>query len=199
MQTMTLESLDASSRAEIRTRLKVAKKGRQAVVLDGTAAAWDHIPANGEAERAGEEFHLLLLAVLGHPAPVVAVLRGQVSGFGTALAAAADIRLGEGKVSISTGGVTAALATGSYRMLSNLLGRARADQLVYAHTPLSAEHAVAWSLLNSTTDGAPATAEFDTDESRLLKRAATAGLLSTVSEQLEYDAWLAVAASGNTL
>lgn len=196
MQTIVTESLDAEARNELRASLRFARKAGEAVIIDGYAKSWNHRLADGEADDAKAHFHDLLLSVLGHPAPVVTVLRGDVTGFGTALAAVADGRLVDGEVRISTGPISVALTTGSYRALWHLLGRARADSLVYGQRSLTTQEAEQWSLLTVPFEETIAAQQFDSEDAKLLKRAATAGLVPKWTEQLEYDAWLAKATAG---
>src|SRR5690625_2031429 len=108
MQRIALESLagtalDADARVDLDSALKSARRAGGVLVLTGSAGAWAHTRIAGDASVAQSDFHALALAVLAHPAPVVASLAGAVTGFGVALAAAADVRVATAGTTICLG------------------------------------------------------------------------------------------------
>lgn len=193
-------ALDAEARQGLRAALKDARKAGGAVVIAGGPGSWQHERQSGDARAAHREFHSLLLAVIAHPAPVVAAVAGEATGFGFALAAAADVRLvaADGAFRVTEPG--SALETGAYRLLVRLLGRARADHLVYTGFPMTAEGASALSFasaeLGSIADAERLADSLSAPGATAVKRAAIAGLVSELTEQLQYDAWLALTAAG---
>lgn len=203
MKLITLESLDRDARRELRGALKEARGDAQVLVIAGEAGAWDHSREAGDARDAQREFHSIALSVLAHPAPVIAALAGSVSGFGLALAAAADARLAADgtKLRVSEPGV--ALESGAYRLLVNLLGRARADELVYSGRELTVEEASRIGLVSgplmSMADAEQLAETLSTPGAAAFKRAATSALVPQLTEQMEYDAWLALTAAGESL
>lgn len=202
MQLITLESLDPGGRERLRVALKEARRDAQVLVIVGEAGTWEHARAAGDARVAQREFHSIALAVLAHPAPVVAAVAGAVTGFGLALAAAADARLAAEGTTFRVSDPGVALESGAYRLLVDLLGRAHADALVYSGRPRSVEEASRVGLvtgpLASRADAEQLAEALSTPAAAAFKRAATSALIPRLTEQLEYDAWLALTAAGET-
>ena len=195
MHRITLESLDTEARAALRSELKAARRTGEALVITG---AWDHRGEAADARVADAEYHSLALALLAHPAPVIAVLAGAVTDFGLALAAAADVRVAEAGTTLQITRPGAALETGAYRLLERLLGPAQTHDLVYTGRAWAASDAAASGFLSGATAAdADALAErLSAPAGVAVKRAALAGGHAPLVEQLQYDAWLALSAAG---
>lgn len=207
MQVIDLDSLqggalDAEVRVALRGELKDARRAARPVVIVGSPGSWNHGRAADDARSAQRELHSLVLAVIGHPAPVVALVSGETTGFGLALAAAADVRLATADAVLRVAADAAVLETGAYRLLCLLLGRAQANDLVYIGRSLTAREAATIGLVSAadatTADAAAMADSLSTPGAAAVKRASTAALVSQLAEQLEYDAWLAMAAAGET-
>lgn len=202
MQHITVTALDAEGRTEIRSALRDARRGGTAVLLSGAAGSWAHKRQSGDAALAPTDFHPLLLAVIAHPAPVIVALQGAVMGFGLALAAAADVRLVSEGTSFRVGGPGVALETGSYRALVGLIGRGQADALVYSDRELDAaeavQHGIVTAMLTDAADAEERATELSTAAAAAFKRAASARIAPQLTEALEYDAWLALIAAGES-
>lgn len=200
LESLRGRALDAEARRGLRAALKDARKAGGALVIAGAPGSWQHERQPGDARAAHRELHSLVLAVIAHPAPVVAALAGEVTGFGLALAAAADVRLADDGTTFRVSEPGSALETGAYRLLVRLLGRARADHLVYSGSALTVADASALSFvsaaLGSLADAERWAEDLSTPGAAAVKRAATAGLASELAEQLQYDAWLALVAAG---
>ncbi|GAA1422506.1 enoyl-CoA hydratase/isomerase family protein [Agrococcus citreus] len=192
-------ALDADARRGLRAALKDAGRAGGALVIAGGPGSWQHERQPGDARAAHRDFHSLLLAVVAHPAPVVAAVAGEATGFGLALAAAADVRLVAADAAFRVTEPGSALETGAYRLLVRLLGRARADHLVYTGVPMTGEEASALSFASAELGSADAERLADTlvtPGAAAVKRAAIAGLVPALTEELQYDAWLALSAAG---
>lgn len=204
MQRITLESLGmpalgADVRAALRGELKRAQRAGDVLIISGNEGAWNHSRIDGDARNAAE-LHALALAVIAHPAPVIAVLAGEVTDFGFALAAAADVRIAAAGTTAQISQPGAALETGAHRLLTRLLGTARSDDLVYTGRRWSSDEALAAGFL-SRASAAPDDVEalahaLAAPAGAAVKRAAIAGVASQLTEQLAYDAWLALTATG---
>lgn len=208
METIDLDDIpdDApfgpATRIAMGTCLKNAKRNGTAVLVTGSAGSWSHEVEDGAVRLAREQFHSLLLSIVGHPAPVVADAAGHVSGMGFAVFAAADMRFAASASTFQIGedtGVTA-LTTGAFRLLTERLGRSRAEELAYTGRTLGSHEALNMGLLtrrDAFADGIEAPREIVSGpEASALKRAATSALLPELREQLDYDAWLALVAAG---
>lgn len=196
--------LDSSVRKGLRHAFMEARKQDAPVLLTGSAGTWNHACVPGDARSASREFHSLVTSFVSHPAPVVAALAGKVSGFGLALAAAADVRIAQSGSTFQVGddrGATA-LTTGSLRMLTALLGRAHAETFVYSARTITLEDALAIGLIlhtdNSQVDAEVVIGDFSGLDASSIKRAATLGFSAELTEQLAFDAWLALTAAEET-
>jgi 2-(1,2-epoxy-1,2-dihydrophenyl)acetyl-CoA isomerase len=196
--------LDADVRAGVRAALKEARKSDTAVLLTGSAGTWNHACAPGDARSANRDFHSLVVSLVSHPVPVIAAVAGKVSGLGLALAAAADVRIAQSGSTFQVGDDRDAtgLTTGSFRMLTALLGRAHAEALVYSARTITADEAVAIGLVSqadaSQADGEMLLGELSGSAASSLKRAATSASVAELTERLAFDAWLALTAAEET-
>lgn len=193
-------TLDAEARRGLRAALKDARKAGGALVIAGEPGSWQHEREPADARAAHRDLHALVLAVIAHPAPVVAAVAGEVTGFGLALAAAADVRLAAAGTTFAVSDPASALETGAYRLLVRLMGSARADHLVYTGSPMSVEDASALRFVSaeasSLEDAGRLADRLSTPGAAAVKRAATAALVSDLTGQFQYDAWLALVAAG---
>lgn len=88
-------------------------------------------------------------AQLGCGKPMVCALRGHAIGAGAELALGADIRVGATDLKFSLPEVAYGLVadTGSSTLLTNLVGPARAKWILLSATPVTAEQALQWGLV----------------------------------------------------
>lgn len=130
----------------------------KAVILDaeGTnfsfgASVEEHMPDNCAHMLAG--FHRLLKTMLACPVPIVAAVQGQCLGGGLELALAAnfifaakDAKLGQPEIKL---GVFAPAAS---CLLSERIGRARAEELLFSGSSVNAFEALDLGIVNRVTD-----------------------------------------------
>lgn len=196
--------LDSSVREALGEAFREARKQDAPVLLTGSAGTWNHACVPGDARSAHQEFHSLVTSLVSHPAPVVAALDGKVSGFGLALAAAADVRIAQSGSTFQVGDDrgTTALTTGSFRALTALLGRAHAQALVYSARTITLDEAMAIGLIlqvnTSQADAELLFGDLYGSAASSLKRAATSVSVAELTERLAFDAWLALTAAGET-
>lgn len=183
MHTIDITSLDRDARGKLAAELKGAAKAREAVVIRGPVGAWSHEP---DASDSAADYHALALAVVGHPAPVALSVAGAVTGFGTALVAAADVVIASEDATFSTGDGGAALLTGAYRLLESSVSPAFAASLAYTERTLSRADALAVGLVVDAPSDV-----IDTPAAAAVKRAAIADVVAGLTQSLAYDGMLA--------
>ncbi len=181
-----------------------------AVLLRVHGDAWHHAPELSGVEptaldrdRIDAEYQSLVKGLFGLVCPVVVSLDGQVSGFGLALALAADVRLATPRTTVSVGGnaKTAALLGGVAWLVTRAAGAGAFAQLAWTGAALSADEAACHGLLSHTADpdAAAVLAEHlaaDAAGSSALKRALTSRQRAELGVVLDYEAWLADVAAG---
>lgn len=175
-----------------------------AVLLRVAGDAWHHAPEAGAApldrDRVAAGYQALVKDLFGLACPVVVALDGRVSGFGLALALAADVRLATGRTTLSVGGPAAALLGGTGWLFGRAAGTGMFTQLAWTGRTLSAEDAAARGLLTlGDATAARALTErlaADATGSSALKRALTTRRRGELETVLDYEAWLAGVAAG---
>ena len=108
------------------------------------ADAWHHAPevasARLDRDRVDAGYQLLVKDLFGLVCPVVVALDGRVSGFGLALALAADVRVATGRTTLAVGDLdAAALLGGTGWLLGRASGTETFAQLAWTGETLSAE------------------------------------------------------------
>jgi 2-(1,2-epoxy-1,2-dihydrophenyl)acetyl-CoA isomerase len=151
-------------------------------------------------------YNRLILRVRRLEKPVVGAINGAAAGAGLGLALATDIRLAARSARFVFGftgiGLTSDSATSL--MLPLLIGLARASEVAFLNTPISADEALRWGLVNSVVDDAGLAAQAAELAARLAagptralgltKRAFNHALLPHLEDVLDYEAHLQEAA-----
>jgi 2-(1,2-epoxy-1,2-dihydrophenyl)acetyl-CoA isomerase len=177
-----------------------------AVLLQVRGDAWHQAPALHNAamdrDHVDTEYQTLVKALFGLTCPVVISLNGHVSGFGLALAFAADVRLATPRTTVSVGDVkAAALLGGASWLVARVAGAGTFAQLAWTGATMSADEADRHGLLTCTTDPDAAQAlverlAADPTGSSALKRALTSRQRAELEVVLDYESWLADIAAG---
>lgn len=140
----------------------------RAVILTGSGRAFS---AGGDMKAVGaalaqggglrqlvfdalERLHGAVLAVRRLPKPVIAAINGVVGGVGIALAAACDLRVAARSATFKAAYTEIGLAPdgGWSWLVPRLVGVARATEMLFLDTPVAAERALAWGLVNEVCD-----------------------------------------------
>ncbi|WIX77322.1 enoyl-CoA hydratase/isomerase family protein [Amycolatopsis carbonis] len=176
-----------------------------AVLLRVYGDAWHHAPdvasARLDRDRVDAGYQSLVKDLFGLAYPVVVALDGQVSGFGLALALAADVRLATARTTLSVGDLkAAALLGGTGWLVGRTCGTGTFAQLAWTGETLSADEAARRGLLGpGDAEAARALAQrlaADPAGSSALKRALSTRQRSELETVLDYEAWLADVAAG---
>ncbi|MEV0069157.1 MULTISPECIES: enoyl-CoA hydratase-related protein [unclassified Amycolatopsis] len=195
---------------EVRTALAHEIRGWRratpgAVLLRVHADAWHHAPevasARLDRDRVDAGYQSLVKDLFGLACPVVVALDGRVSGFGLALALAADVRVATGRTTLAVGDLNAAaLLGGTGWLLGRASGTGTFAQLAWTGETLSAEEGFRRGLVSpGDAEAARALAQrlaADPAGSSALKRALTTRQRGELETVLDYEAWLAEVAAG---
>lgn len=179
-----------------------------AVLIEVRGDGWHHAPevdAAGRLDRSAVDagYQSLASALFELSCPVVVSLEGRVSGFGLALAMAADVRVGTTGTTLAAGDgrPLAALLGGAGWLTARVAGTGTFAQLAWTSTAFPADEALRRGLLTAVTDE-PGAARALTERiaaepagSSALKRALAARQRAEFSAVLGYEAWLADVAS----
>ena len=151
-------------------------------------------------------YNRLILRVRRLEKPVVGAINGAAAGAGLGLALATDIRLAARSARFVFGFTGIGLTTDSATslMLPLLIGLARASEVAFLNTPISADEALQWGLVNGVVDDAGLAAQAAELAARLAagptraigltKRAFNHALLPQLEDVLDYEAHLQEAA-----
>lgn len=132
--------------------------------------------------------------------PILAAIQGAAAGAALGLALACDIRIGspDARFVIGFSGIGLAPDSAVSLMLPAIIGLGRASQAAFYNEPISAEHALAWGLLNAVVpaDALPQSAwewalrlaQGPTNAMGLTKRAFNKALLANLEDVLDYEA-----------
>jgi enoyl-CoA hydratase/carnithine racemase len=210
--------LAQEAREDLRSRLRsAAREAPRCLLIDVEAAAWHQGPEFPPSANDGsavtqaavaEGFQALIDQLFAFPAPVVLTLDGPVSGFGLALALAADLRFATPRATFSLGtpASAAALLGGTSWLLTHAVGAATFAHLAWTGSALDADTAAARGLLSSVSPDAGAEAEALAESLAALpaattsavKRALTSRRRPDLAATLDYESWLVtVAARGD--
>lgn len=114
--------------------------------LDGYRSG--HVPVLGETLR--QEYNPLILSMRRLPKPIVGAINGVAAGAGCSLALACDLRIAAANASFLQAFVRIGLVpdSGSSFFLPQLIGPARAAEMMFLAEPVPAERAEAIGLVN---------------------------------------------------
>ncbi len=160
-----MNSLDvATKEALLKTVQSVAEDpAARCVVLTGTGRAFcvgqdlkEHIEIlNSESSEAlfrtvDEHYNPIVTALASMPKPVLAAVNGVAAGAGASLAFACDLRILADSAGFNLAFANVALScdTGASYHLQRLVGRAKAIELLYFPTTISAEDSLVLGLAN---------------------------------------------------
>ena len=117
------------------------------------ALAYPQGPAAAFLKLAGQ-VHMAITGIRHLPKPVIAAINGVAAGGGFSLALACDFRIMSRSATLRQGYTSAGLcldAGGSF-MLPRLVGFARAMEIAALDEPISAEQALAWSMITRVAE-----------------------------------------------
>jgi 2-(1,2-epoxy-1,2-dihydrophenyl)acetyl-CoA isomerase len=166
---LALNALRIEMLAEMNAALDVIRQDRRirALLLTAAGRAFcsgaDLVNGTGAAHSSGEfdagrilEIQLNPLTVRLHtlPVPIVAAVQGAVVGAGCSIALAADIVVSARSAYFMLAFIKAGLIpdSGATWLLPRLLGRARANAMMFLAEKVSAETALQWGLIHQVTD-----------------------------------------------
>jgi 2-(1,2-epoxy-1,2-dihydrophenyl)acetyl-CoA isomerase len=167
--TITLNRPDAMNSLDVATKEALLKTVQsvaddpeaRCVVLTGTGRAFcvgqdlkEHIEIlNSESSEAlfrtvDEHYNPIVTALASMPKPVIAAVNGVAAGAGASLAFACDLRILADSAGFNLAFANVALScdTGASYHLQRLVGRAKAMELLYFPTTISAEDSLALGL-----------------------------------------------------
>lgn len=197
------QRLGPAARSELGSAVRGWRRARPgAVLLQVQGDAWHHAPElSGTVltrDGVNDSYHSLVKNLFGLACPVVLSLDGQVSGFGLALAMAADVRFATGRTMLSVGRPLAALLGGISWLSTHAAGGAALSQLAWTGTTLTADEAIRRGMV-VPAGNARALAEAlsaDATASSAFKRALNSPAQPQLASALQYQSWLADVASG---
>jgi 2-(1,2-epoxy-1,2-dihydrophenyl)acetyl-CoA isomerase len=148
----------------------------------------------------------MILRVRRMEKPIVAAINGAAAGAGLGLALACDVRLAARSARFVFGftGIGLTCDSATSLMLPLLIGLGRASEVAFRNTPLSAEQALSYGLVNHVVEDADLAgeaarwgAELAAGPTRAIgftKRAFNHALLPRLEQVLDYEAYLQEAA-----
>lgn len=196
--------LGPDARKHLGAGLASAVKGKAAcVLLRVEGSAWDQgqtVDAQSWPQPVATEVAQLVRAMFSAGPPVVVALDGPVSGLGTALALAADVRICSPGTTFGLGtpDTAGSLLGGATWLLEHAVGRAVLQHLAWTGSTLDADRALATAVVSEVAAdpvaSARATAErlaqVPTQAATALKRALTSRHRADLDATLDYEAWL---------
>ena len=141
--------------------LIVTGSGEKAFVAGADISEFAHFSVE-EGEQLSRQGQVKLFDLVERfPKPVIAAVNGFALGGGLELAMACHIRIGSDNAKLGLPEVSLGVIPGygGTHRLPQLIGRGRANQLIFSAEMISAETAAAWGLLNKTVPQAELTEE----------------------------------------
>jgi 2-(1,2-epoxy-1,2-dihydrophenyl)acetyl-CoA isomerase len=147
-----------------------------------------------------QTFNPLVLQIRRLEKPVIAGINGTVAGAGLGLALACDLRMASDQARFVVGflGIGLGPDSGVSVLLPALVGLGRATEMAYTNTPVSAEQALEWGLVNrlapdeqlphQALDWAAELARGPVHAMGLAKRAFNKAVLGSLEQVLDYEA-----------
>lgn len=95
-------------------------------------------------------FNPIILQIRSLEKPVIAAINGPVAGAGLGIALACDLRIASSEARFVVGfqGIGLSLDSAVSLLLPALIGLGRAAEYTFSNTPISAQHALEWGLVN---------------------------------------------------
>lgn len=147
-------------------------------------------------------YNPLVLQIRQLEKPVLAAVNGPVSGAAVGIALACDLRIASETARFIVGFLEIGLTTDSAvsLFLPSLIGLGRATEAVFDNTPIDAEKALAWGLVNHLVpsselpdqafDWAKKLARGPVNAYGLTKRAFNKAVFANLEQVLDYEAYL---------
>jgi 2-(1,2-epoxy-1,2-dihydrophenyl)acetyl-CoA isomerase len=199
--------------AALQEAFKQAERNNQArcVVLTGAGdnfSAGQDVNVFLEAQGSSYREHLLrtynplILQIRRLEKPVIAALNGAVSGAALGIALACDLRIASERARFVVGFAGIGLAPDSAvsLLLPTLIGLGRATEFAFSNTPIDAQQALAWGLVNRVVPVeqlhpqaamvARLLAQGPVHAMGLAKRAFNKAILGNLEQVLDYEAYL---------
>lgn len=211
-----LNALTKDTHKQLLSALKDAR-GREvrAVILTGAGRGFcvgqdltEFSEGAGDVgDRLRANYHPTVLAIRQLEKPVIAAVNGAAAGAGLSLACACDLRIAADSATFVPAFINIGLIpdSGGTYFITRLLGPARAFEWMSSGRKLTAAEAHAWGLLSEVVEGeglaaraaelASTYAELPTRAVGMTKRLFDRAPLSTLDEQLEFEAQLQAAAT----
>lgn len=185
--------------------------GARVVLFTGAGenfSAGQDVTEFARGEEISYRYHLLrtynplVLQIRKLEKPVIAAIKGAVSGAALGLALACDLRIAadNARFVVGFGGIGLAPDTAVSLLLPALIGLGRAAEFTFSNLPISAEQALAWGLVNRVVPAAElqqqsATTAFllargPVKAMGLAKRAFNKAVLPNLEEVLDYEGHL---------
>jgi 2-(1,2-epoxy-1,2-dihydrophenyl)acetyl-CoA isomerase len=164
-------------------------------------------PQTSYGDHLRQTFNRVVLLMRRMDKPIVGAINGPAAGAGLGIALATDLRLAAESARFIFGFTALGLAgdSGVSLFLPALVGLARATEIAFSNTPLPADQALAYGLVNRVvpdTDLMPAARQVavslaagPTRALGLIKRAFNVAALDRLEGVLEYEAWMQEIAS----
>ncbi len=101
-------------------------------------------------EHLRETYNPLILQLRQIPKPILAAVNGTVAGAGLGIVLAADLRIAsdDAKFTVGFTGIGLVPDSGVSLLLPALIGLGRATEYTFSNTPISAQDALAWGMVN---------------------------------------------------
>lgn len=199
--------------AALQAALKQAERNQEirCVVLRGAGdnfSAGQDVTVFLEVENASYREHLLrtynplILQIRRLEKPVLAVLKGGVSGAALGIALACDLRLASESARFVVGfsGIGLAPDSAVSLLLPATIGLGRATEFAFSNMPINAEQALAWGLVNHLVPSeqldqqammfARLLAQGPVHAMGLAKRAFNKAVLGNLEQVLDYEGYL---------
>jgi 2-(1,2-epoxy-1,2-dihydrophenyl)acetyl-CoA isomerase len=188
------------------------------VVLTGAGdnfSAGQDVNVFAQAENISYREHLLrtynplILQIRRLEKPVLAAMNGAVSGAALGIALACDLRIASDRARFVVGFAGIGLAPDSAvsLLLPALIGLGRATEFTFSNTPISADQALAWGLVNRVVPAEQLNqqatmigrllAQGPVHAMGLAKRAFNKAVLGNIEQVLDYEGYLQDIASKN--